>query len=125
MSDELKELKEKLLSGRKNGYDRFDSAEQAAMDEYCEGYKAFLDKGKTERLCAAETIRLAEAKGYKPYVRGMAVSSGDKVYLCNRGKCDLELNNGAETAEAFQREAKLFFARLVESLREEKRHGNK
>ena len=42
-----------------------------------------------------------------------------------RGKCDLELNNGAETAEAFQREAKLFFERLVESLREEKRHGNK
>ena len=42
-----------------------------------------------------------------------------------RGKCDLELNNGAETAEAFQREARLFFERLVESLREEKRHGNK
>ena len=42
-----------------------------------------------------------------------------------RGKCDLELNNGAETAEAFQREAKLFFERLVEALREEKRHGNK
>lgn len=42
-----------------------------------------------------------------------------------RGKCDLELNNGAETAEAFQQEAKLFFARLVEALREEKRHGNK
>lgn len=42
-----------------------------------------------------------------------------------RGKCDLELNNGADTAEAFQREAKLFFERLVESLREEKRHGNR
>ena len=42
-----------------------------------------------------------------------------------RGKCDLELNNGAETAETFQREARLFFERLVESLREEKRHGNK
>ena len=42
-----------------------------------------------------------------------------------RGKCDLELNNGAETAEAFQREARLFFERLVESLREEKRRGNK
>ena len=42
-----------------------------------------------------------------------------------RSKCDLELNNGAETAETFQREAKLFFERLVESLREEKRHGNK
>ena len=107
MSDELKELKEKLLSGRKNGYDRFDSAEQAAMDEYCEGYKAFLDKGKTERLCAAETIRLAEAKGYKPYVRGMAVSSGDKVYLCNRGKSVMlahigkkSLADGAQIAAA-------------------------
>ena len=42
-----------------------------------------------------------------------------------RSKCDLELNNGAETAETFQREAKLFFERLVESLREQKRHGNK
>ena len=42
-----------------------------------------------------------------------------------RGKCDLELNNGAETAEAFQQETKVFFARLVESLREEKRNGNK
>ena len=107
MSDELKELKEKLLSGRKNGYDRFGSAEQAAMDEYCEGYKAFLDKGKTERLCAAETIRLAEAKGYKPYVRGMAVSSGDKVYLCNRGKSVMlahigkkSLADGAQIAAA-------------------------
>ena len=86
MSDEIKELKEKLLSGRKNGYDRFDSAKQAAMDAYCDGYKAFLDAGKTERLCAAETIRLAEEKGYKPYVRGMEVKSGDKVYFCNRGK---------------------------------------
>ena len=86
MSDEIKELKEKLFSGRKNGYDRFDSAEQAAMEAYCDGYKAFLDKGKTERLCAAETIRLAEEKGYKPYARGMDMKPGDKVYLCNRGK---------------------------------------
>ena len=107
MSDELKELKEKLLSGRKNGYDRFDSAEQAAMDEYCEGYKAFLDAGKTERLCAAEVLRLAEEKGYKPYVRGMEVSSGDKVYLCNRGKSVMlahigkkSLADGAQIAAA-------------------------
>ena len=40
-----------------------------------------------------------------------------------RGKCDLELSNGADAAETFHKEAHLFFARLVESLREEKRHG--
>ena len=107
MSDELKELKEKLLAGRKNGYDRFNSAEQAAMDTYCDGYKAFLDKGKTERLCAAEVLRLAEEQGYKPYVRGMEVSSGDKVYLCNRGKSVMlahigkkSLADGAQIAAA-------------------------
>ena len=107
MSDEIKELKEKLLSGRKNGYDRFDSTEQAAMDAYCDGYKAFLDKGKTERLCAAEAIRLAEERGYKPYARGMDVKSGDKVYLCNRGKAVMlahigkkSLAEGAQIAAA-------------------------
>ena len=40
-----------------------------------------------------------------------------------RGKCDLELSNGADAAETFHKEAYLFFTRLVESLREEKRHG--
>ena len=107
MSDEIKELKEKLFSGRKNGYDRFDSAEQVAMDAYCDGYKAFLDKGKTERLCAAEVLRLAEKKGYKPFTRGMDVKPGDKVYLCNRGKAVMlayigkkSLADGAQIAAA-------------------------
>ena len=107
MSDEIKELKEKLFSGRKNGYDRFDSAEQAAMDAYCDGYKAFLDKGKTERLCAAEVLRLAEKKGYKPFTRGMDMKPGDKVYLCNRGKAVMlayigkkSLADGAQIAAA-------------------------
>lgn len=86
MSDEMKDLKKQLLSGKKNGYDRFDSAEQAEMEAYCSSYKAFLNQGKTERLCAAETVRLAREKGYQPYTRGMALKAGDKVYFCNRGK---------------------------------------
>ena len=86
MSDAIKELKEKLLSGKKNGYDRMNPEEKGMMNAYCEGYKAYLDAGKTERACAAESIRLAEECGYKPYVRGMALKSGDKVYVSNRGK---------------------------------------
>ena len=86
MSDEIKELKKQLFSTKKNGYDKLDAAELSAMEAYCDRYKAFLDAGKTERLCAAETVRLAEKKGYRPYVRGMAINPGDKVYLCNRGK---------------------------------------
>ena len=51
---DYKELKERLLSGKKNGYDKLSEAELSAMEEYCGGYKAFLDAGKTERLCAAD-----------------------------------------------------------------------
>ena len=40
-----------------------------------------------------------------------------------RERCDLELNNAADSAEAFEAEAKRFFARLIETIKEEKAHG--
>ena len=94
---EFKALKEQLLSRRRNGFDRLDKAGEAAMEAYCGGYKAFLDAGKTERLCAAEVIRLAEQAGYRPYVRGAAVKPGDKVYLNNRGKSVLLAHIGEKS----------------------------
>ena len=104
---EFKQLKEQLLTHRKNGYDRMSDADRAAMEAYCADYKAFLDAGKTERLCAAEVIRLAEAAGYRPYERGQALAPGDKVYRCNRGKAVLlahigkaPLEKGAQIAAA-------------------------
>lgn len=86
MSDETKELKKKLFSTKKNGYDKLTDDDLSRMEAYCRAYMAFLDAGKTERLCAAEAIRLAEEKGYRPFVRGMEVKAGDKLYVCNRGK---------------------------------------
>ena len=68
-SNEYKELKKKLLSGRKNGYDRVGGDYQDRMEAYCAGYMAYLDAGKTERLCAAETVRLAEEKGFGEKLR--------------------------------------------------------
>ena len=96
MSDNNKALKEKLLSSRKNGFDRVDAAELEQMEAYCKEYMAFLDTGKTERLCAAETVRLAEQAGYKPLVRGQALKAGDKVYVCNRGKSVLLAHVGSK-----------------------------
>ena len=107
MSDEIKELKKKLLSTKKNGYDVLSAEELTKMESYCESYKAFLDVGKTERLCAREAIRLAEEAGYRPYRREMDVKSGDKLYVCNRGKAVLlahigekPLSEGAQIAAA-------------------------
>ena len=96
---EFKELKKKLLSTKKNGYDRISAADLAAMERYCEGYKKYLDAGKTERLCAVESIRMAEEKGYKPYVRGMELKTGDKVYVCNRGKALMLAHIGKKSME--------------------------
>ena len=78
--------REALLYQPKNGYDRLSAQEEADLNAYCEDYKKFLDAGKTERECVAETIRLAEQHGFKPYVRGTALNPGDKVYRANRGK---------------------------------------
>ena len=78
--------REALLYQPKNGYDRLNPAEEADMNAYCEDYKKFLDAGKTERECVDETVRLAEYHGFKPFVRGMALNPGDKLYRVNRGK---------------------------------------
>ena len=42
MSDSNKALKEKLLSSRKNGFDRVDAAELEQMEAYCKEYMTFL-----------------------------------------------------------------------------------
>ena len=83
---DAKQWKERLLAEPKNGYDRLEKRDREAMDAYCADYKAFLDAGKTERECVTEGIRLAQARGFRPYERGMALRSGDKIYLDNRGK---------------------------------------
>ena len=78
--------REALLYQPKNGYDRLNPAEEADLNAYCEDYKKFLDAGKTERECVDETVRLAQQHGFKPFVRGMALNPGDKLYRVNRGK---------------------------------------
>ena len=78
--------REALFDNPKNGYDRLSAEDEAAMKVYCEDYKKFLDAGKTERECVDEAIRLAEAKGFKAFTRGMEIKPGDKLYRANRGK---------------------------------------
>ena len=86
MNDERKAQREKLLSQRKNGYDRVPAQEIPAMERYCSLYKTFLHQGKTERECARVAVELAEKAGFKPYERGMELKPGDRIYRVNRGK---------------------------------------
>ncbi|MBQ8004250.1 MAG: aminopeptidase [Oscillospiraceae bacterium] len=87
MSDTKKELdvlREKLLYKNKSAFTG--DFELCGADAFCEDYKAFLDAGKTERLCVREAIRMAEKAGFVPYTRDMKLAPGDKIYRNNRGK---------------------------------------
>ena len=81
-----KQKRDALLNAKKNCCDRVDTATEAAIDSYCQGYKTFLDRGKTERDCVTYTVELAQAAGFVPFERGMALKSGDKVYRVNRNR---------------------------------------
>ncbi len=86
MSDAVKELREKLFYEKKNGLLKVDDAIIDSMQKYCEGYKAYLDAGKTEREAVATAIAMAEEKGFVPFVIGNKYNAGDRVYFNNRGK---------------------------------------
>ncbi len=56
------------------------------MENTIERYKSFLNKGKTERECIKEIVRLAEEKGYKNLEDAGMLKAGDKVYITQYGK---------------------------------------
>ena len=80
------EWREKLFYQQKNGYDLIDAEESRLVFAYAEGYKQFLDAARTEREAVREAIAIAEAEGFVPFVPGMALKAGDRVYRSNRGK---------------------------------------
>ncbi len=83
-----------LTYKRQNIYAIADEAERKRIAEYCEGYKKFLDNGKTERETVDETVKMVEAAGYKHYTLGDKINKGDKLYLNNRGKALFILRAG-------------------------------
>lgn len=80
------QLKDRLYYKRKNG--RLVSSDETLnkADEYCEGYKSFLNKAKTEREAVKAATEMAKANGFSEFCRGKAYKAGDKVYINNRGK---------------------------------------
>ena len=75
-----------LAYKRTNVYEVADEKLMKEIFDYAEGYKTFLDEGKTEREASAYVVEAAKAQGYKPFEFGMKLKAGDKVYYNNRGK---------------------------------------
>ena len=77
-----------------------DAAFVEAAKSYAEGYKKFLDNGKTEREVVKESVEIVENAGYKPYRLGDKIKPGDRLYYNNRGKALFLIRAGkADLAE--------------------------
>ncbi len=79
-------LKEQLFLKSENGRAVSDDSVLAAADDYCEGYKEFLNAAKTEREAAKTAISMAKENGFTEFDRNKTYKAGDKVYINNRGK---------------------------------------
>ena len=83
---QAEQLKEKLFYEKKHATLVMSEQEEKKADKYCEGYKKFLDAGKTEREAAATAVAMAEKAGFKPFDKKAQYKAGDKIYVLNREK---------------------------------------
>ena len=95
---ETKDLKEKLFYSKKNVFEH-SAADADAAYEYAKNYMRFLDAAKTERESVTESIKIAEAAGFKAYELGNSINVGDKLYYNNRGKNLFLFTVGSEPLE--------------------------
>ncbi len=88
---------------RKSAWLKYSEDDIKKLEELASGYREFLDKGKTERECVKEIIRMAEDKGYKNLEdevrKGKKIKQGDKVYSICMNKAVALFNIGSEPME--------------------------
>ena len=95
----MSQQKKKLTYEKKTVYEKVPAEVVARAKEYAKGYMSFLDATKTEREGVGESIRMAEAAGYRPYTFGAPMKAGDKFYYNNRGKTICLFRIGTESVE--------------------------
>ena len=79
-------LSEELCYKKEHFNVQMSEEEIKKADDFCEGYKDFLAKGKTERECVEYCVEHATALGFTEFDKTKSYKPGDKVYYNNRGK---------------------------------------
>lgn len=97
------EWQNRIIYEFKNGWDQLSADEREKVYALNDVYKQFLDRGKTERECIEEIIRLAEERGFvniEDVIQGkIEVKEGLKVYANNKGKAAALFILGKEALE--------------------------
>ena len=66
---------------RKNAWTTYAPEEARQVMDLAKAYRAFLDRGKTERECVREAIARAKAAGYRDLGEAGPLKAGDRVYV--------------------------------------------
>ncbi len=81
--------KEELFAKSKHAGISMNEETRMAVQTFAKEYTAFLNVSKTEREACQNAEKMLRANGFVPFVPGMALEAGDKVYRNNRGKAIL------------------------------------
>ena len=92
------QLAEKLLFKPAYVGDKSAAVKQEAH-AFAEGYKKFLDAGKTEREVAAESEQMLKEAGYQQFDPKKTYAPGDKVYFSQLGKAIVASTIGTRSFE--------------------------
>lgn len=82
----IEQLKEQIMMKESEGVKSLSEEDIEKADEFCVGYKKFLDNSPIEREAVRYSIDLAKKAGFTEYDADASYSAGDKVYYNNRGK---------------------------------------
>ena len=86
-----------------NAWTKYSPEQTEELEALCAEYRDFLSRGKTERECAALTVEMAEACGYRNLSElienGETVKAGDKIYAVNMGKAVILFKVGRRPIE--------------------------
>lgn len=79
-------LKEELTRQKPSGALTLDKEAVEIADEFCIGYKNFIDEGKIEREAVKKAESIALENGFEKYDISKKYKPGDRIYVINRNK---------------------------------------
>ena len=85
-NEDSKTLMDEILMSGKRKIHSISNSEIEKADEFCEPYKDFLNKSRTEREAVVEAVAQAKENGFEEYDPDRTYSAGDKIYIVNRNK---------------------------------------
>lgn len=90
---------DELFYKKRNFFEEADENTKKQIFDYAEGYKTFLNAGKTERESVSYVIDLVKLKGFSEYHLGDKLVAGDKKFFINRKKSIVLFKVGTKNIE--------------------------